>query len=89
MNPKEHLWHYLLLVLILSLGFWGFFSLGNDPSANQKIRFFSLFASVLGYVVWGVWHHFVERRLSWALAGEYLLLGLVVLAIASLIIFPL
>jgi len=84
MNSREHFWHYLLLILILLAGFVGFVYFKQSPS----FRFFSLFGSILGYIVWGVWHHFVEGRLTWSVITEYLLLGLVVLATASLLLFP-
>lgn len=84
MNSREHIWHYLLLMLILLIGFLGFISFEGDPVK----RFLSLFGSILGYVLWGVWHHFIEKRLSWSVVSEYLLLALVVLATAGLLIFP-
>lgn len=84
MSRQEHLWHYFLLLLILIGGFLGFVSFPLDASK----RFLSLFGAIVGYVLWGVWHHYVEKRLSWVTLSEYLLLALVVLAMASLLVFP-
>ena len=85
MNTKEHLWHYFLLFINVALGLMGVVVF----SQNSAGRFLSIFGSVLGYVAWGAWHHYVEGRLSWIVFSEYLLIALVVLASASLIIFPL
>jgi len=85
MSPKEHLWHYLILVVNVGLGMLGVIVFGQNP----LLRFLSIFGSVLGYVAWGAWHHFVEGRLTWLVLSEYLLIALVVLASASLILFPL
>lgn len=84
MSTREHLWHYLFLLLILLAGFWGFVSFRASPTR----QFLSLFGSILGYVLWGIWHHQIEKRLSWAIVSEYLLLALVVLATAGLLVFP-
>lgn len=84
MSSREHLWHYLLLFLVVGLGFGGVLVFRQDAS----LRFLSIFGSVLGYVLWGAWHHLVEKRLSWLILSEYLLIALVVLASASLILFP-
>lgn len=84
MNSREHLWHYLILIMVLLVGFLGFIGFPEEPLK----RFLSLFGSILGYVLWGVWHHYIEKRLSWLVVSEYLLLALVVLATAGLLIFP-
>lgn len=85
MNYKEHLWHYLLLLATVLLGLAGVVLFSQSPLG----RFASIFGSVLGYLVWGAWHHYIEGRLSWVVFSEYLLVALVVLASASLILFPL
>lgn len=85
MNSKEHLWHYLVLVFNVGLGLLGVVFFAQNPLG----RFVSIFGSVLGYIAWGAWHHYIEGRLSWLIFSEYLLIALVVLASASLIIFPL
>ncbi len=85
MNYKEHIWHYLILVVTVGLGLAGVIVF----SQNSLWRFLSIFGSVLGYVVWGAWHHYIEGRLSWVVLSEYLLIALVVLASASLLLFPL
>lgn len=84
MTSKEHFRHYLILFVNISLGLIGVIYFEHNPNG----RFLSIFASVLGYVAWGGWHHWLEKRLSWAVLYEYLLIALVVIASASLILFP-
>ncbi len=84
MTSREHVWHYLILIAILLTGFLGFIRFEGEPTR----RFLSIFGAILGYVLWGVWHHFIEKRLSSTVISEYLLLALVVLATAGLLIFP-
>lgn len=83
MSPKEHFWHYMLLLITVALGLLGVIVFKNSSNG----RFLSIFISVLGYVAWGTWHHWVEKRLSWAVLSEYFLVALVVIASASLILF--
>lgn len=80
MNYRVHLLHYTLLLVIIALGLFGFWYF----SFNRILRFLIVSLSVLGYVGWGVWHHYIEKRLSWSIILEYLLLSLVVLAALSL-----
>lgn len=73
--------HYVLLLVIITLGFFGFWYF----SFNRVLRFMMVLLSVFGYVGWGVWHHYIEKRLSWSIILEYLLLSLVVLSAFSLV----
>ena len=81
MDYRVHLLHYALLLVIIALGLFGFWYF----SFNRNLRFTVAALSVLGYVGWGVWHHYIEKRLSWSIVLEYLLLSLVVLSALSLI----
>lgn len=80
MNYRVHLLHYALLVAIIVVGLFGFWYF----SFNRSLRFAVVMLSVFGYVGWGVWHHYIEKRLSWSIILEYLLLSLVVLAVLLL-----
>lgn len=80
MNYRIHLLHYVLLLVIITLGLFGFWYF----SFNRILRFMMVLLSVFGYVGWGVWHHYIEKRLSWSIILEYLLLSLVVLSAFSL-----
>lgn len=80
MNYRAHLLHYILLVVIMAIGIFGFWYF----SFNRNLRFAVVAFSVFGYVLWGVWHHYIEKRLSWSVVLEYLLLSLVVLSALSL-----
>ena len=80
MNYRIHLLHYALLLAIITLGLFGFWYF----SFNRILRFVIVSLSVFGYVGWGVWHHYIEKRLSWSIVLEYLLLSLIVLSALSL-----
>ena len=80
MDYKNHLLHYLILFLIILGGLFGAWYF----SFNRLARFGVVSLSVLGYVVWGVSHHLLEKRLSWGVVLEYILLGFVILAAFSL-----
>lgn len=82
MNHKIHLAHYFVLFVILFSGLFGFWYF----SGNGFIRFIFVFFTLLGYVIWGIIHHYSENRLSWGVILEYLLLSLVILAAFSLTI---
>jgi len=60
----------VLLTGVVSFGilFWLF-------SGNNSARLLLTALAVLFYVLWGVIHHFLERRLTLEIAIEYVLIG--------------
>jgi len=60
----------VLLTGVVSFGilFWLF-------SSNNSARLLLTALAVLFYVLWGVIHHFLERRLTLEIAIEYVLIG--------------
>jgi len=80
MTSKEHLLHYLILFLILTLGLVGFVVFRFQPRAQLLVA--SL--TIGGYVLWGVVHHYIEDRLRWEVVGEYFLIGLLVFVMLAL-----
>ena len=82
MNRRSHFFQYLILFLIVIGGIVGFWYFEKE----RTLRGLVVLSSLGGYVIWGISHHFIEKRLSWSVVGEYLLLGLTILAALSLII---
>ncbi len=80
MTSKEHLLHYLILFLILTLGLAGFVVFRFRPQAQLLI----VGLTVTGYITWGLVHHYIEDRLRWDVVGEYVLVGVLVLVMLVL-----
>lgn len=80
MTSKEHLLHYSILFLILILGLVGFVVFSFHP----QIQLLVAGLTVAGYIAWGLVHHYIEDRLCWDVAGEYFLIGVLVLVMLAL-----
>ena len=80
MNPKEHLLHYLILFLILTLGLVGFVVFQFHPQTQLLV----VGLTVGGYIAWGIVHHYIEDRLRWEVVGEYFLIGILVFVMFAL-----
>jgi hypothetical protein len=75
MSFKIHLVHYLVLFAVLVSGFLAFFKY----QGHQVTQFYIVVATVLSYVLWGVVHHKLEKRLSIGVIMEYVLVGTLVI----------
>lgn len=80
MTSKEHLLHYLILFLILTVGLVGFVVFQFRPQR----QLFIVGLTVGGYITWGIVHHYIEDRLRWDVVGEYFLIGILVLVMFAL-----
>ncbi len=83
MSKKTHLLHYLTLLLIFiggAVGFWRF-------RVSPTLQFLDVCLVVIGYWIWGFTHHYLEGRLKTVVIIEYLLVGLTVLGLFSLVLF--
>ncbi len=80
MNSKEHLLHYLILFLILTAGLVGFVVFSFRPQVQLLI----VGLTIVGYITWGLVHHYIEDRLRWDVIGEYFLIGILVLVMFAL-----
>lgn len=79
---KSHLIQNVVLYLILAVGLLLF----ANYRYNQVLQFWIAAATTGGYVLWGIAHHYLENRLDWKVASEYLLMGCVVLIIFKLVL---
>ncbi|MDP2860818.1 MAG: hypothetical protein Q8N98_03850 [bacterium] len=74
---KTHIIHYFVLFVFLTGGFLFFLRFEGEP----EIRLKTVEALCLGYFLWGITHHLLERNLSLRIVLEYLLVSLATLMI--------
>lgn len=80
MSKKVHFLHYLVLAALFFLGFALFVCFSYQPYSQFLIVVFT----VLAYILWGVSHHWLEKRLSWGVLVEYFLVGFIVILLFGL-----
>lgn len=76
---KEHTNHYAMLGSWLALGVFLFVFLGY----STVLRFAVVIVFALGYVVWGVVHHHLNRDLSGEIVLEYVLIALLTVVVVG------
>lgn len=67
---KSHFSHYLILILILSVGGLVFLL-----DSNKTIKFQVGTLIAIAYIFWGIIYHFLEKNLNLKIVIEYLLIG--------------
>lgn len=72
----RHLGHYIILLIILLTGLIGMIISGKSTLIHTTI----LVLISIGYFVWGIVHHFLEKELHPEIIFEYLLMSLLGLA---------
>lgn len=81
-NTKSHLLHFGILILLVIIG-----TVAIRQSAHQPLK--QMAASwllSLGYISWGIWHHSRHGTLYWHVVIEYILLGVLALALTTSIL---
>lgn len=74
---KSHKIHYLMLIIILCLGFGSFLYFSFDRQTQLIIAVLTS----ASYVIWGIVHHYAENNLNWKIVVEYTLFSLISLAV--------
>lgn len=74
---RKHLGHYISLLIILSLGL--FLTLLAAP--NIKLQGMIVILTIFFYVSWGILHHYINHELTAKIVVEYVLIGLLGLAL--------
>ncbi len=74
---SHHLFHYIVLTLILIGGLSAFFSFRNYPVIQLLIGI----VMALSYVLWGIIHHYVDRDLSIKIVIEFVTIAVFVIII--------
>jgi len=77
-----HLYHFLILILILGGGAVTFFFL----SGNQYIQFLVGVITAIGYISWGMLHHGLQGDLHRKVVVEYLLIGSIAILLLLLVL---
>jgi len=80
MKDKRKVLHYMLLALVLVIGFSFFMLFRYQP----RMQFAAVCATVVGYVSWGILHHHSHKELSKGVMTEYILMGLLVILLFAL-----
>jgi hypothetical protein len=79
---KKHLWYYLSLLILFSIGF--VVTVLLSPNFNlQKI---TISATIVAYVVWGIFHHYKNHELTGRIMIEYILIGLLGLSVLFFVV---
>lgn len=73
----HHIFHYLVLTVILIGGITAFFSFRNYP----RIQFLIGSAMALSYIIWGIVHHFIDRDLSTKIVIEFVTIAVFVIIV--------
>lgn len=68
---KTHLVHYLILIFIILVGGISFIFF-----QDHIIRFTIGLLLVVSYILWGIFHHFLESNLNSKIVIEYILIGI-------------
>lgn len=68
---KVHLFHFIVLLLILALGFGMFFVASGDTALQLVIGIVTSAA----YVAWGIVHHALQGDLHRKVVVEYIIVG--------------
>jgi len=80
---SRHPLHYFILLCIQLIGLWGVFWFSYLPQA----QFVIIITMAVGYLLWGVFHHYEHHDLHIKIIWEYLLVAtLAILLFGSLLI---
>jgi hypothetical protein len=79
---KKHIGYYLSLLIIFSVGF--LLTIFVSPNFNlQKI---TISSTIVAYVFWGIFHHYINHELTRRIMIEYILIGSLGLSILFFLI---
>ncbi len=70
---KLHVFHFVVLLLILGIGIGMFFQAQGNRSFQLTIGV----ATSIAYILWGMIHHAIQRDLHRKVVIEYVLLGVI------------
>lgn len=76
-KPLRHIADYLILSLIVSLGILLTLIYNGNPDYQRKI----IIGLSLIYIVWGIYHHWLEHTLKPIILLEYVMFGVLGMAL--------
>lgn len=74
---NEHVAYYISLIAIFALGTF----LISSATPNKQLQMLIFIIMAFFYVIWGVLHHFINHELSSKIVVEYILIGILGVAI--------
>lgn len=77
-----HYTHYAVLAFILLWGLYMFVLAGN----LQELQLIASTITILGYILWGIIHHEMERTLNWKIIAEFFTFGLFLFSIIAVLL---
>lgn len=81
---KDHLFDYLLLI---TAGIF-FLILLNIFRGQRTIEFVILVSFAFFYIIWGVYHHIINKTLYLKTVVEYILIAFIIIFLLKIIILP-
>ena len=78
----HNLRHYIPLLGMLAAGFFGFWLFRYDHLFQIAL----IIASGVGYVTWGIVHHYIHKDLTFGIVAEYAAIGFLGIVIVFSII---
>ncbi len=81
---KNHLFDYLLLITAGTF----FLILLNIFSGQRVVEFIVLVSFAFFYIIWGVYHHIVNKTLHLKAVVEYILIAFIIIFLLRIIILP-
>ena len=82
-NIYKHLPHYVSLIGILIAGLVAIIWFSYDPVFQMGVAI----AVAVGYVVWGIVHHYIHRDLYLSVVLEYVAVGILGVVIVASLLF--
>lgn len=79
----RHLLHYLPLLGILTLAIFGFVAFSYDKNFQAAL----VVATAVGYVSWGIVHHYLHKDLHLSVVVEYIAISLLGIVFIFSLIF--
>lgn len=81
---KNHFFDYLLLI---TAGIF-FLILLNIFRGQRVVEFIVLVSFAFFYIIWGVYHHIVNKTLNLKAVVEYILIAFIIIFLLRIIILP-
>jgi len=82
-DVSRHPLHYFVLLCIQLVGLWGIFWFSYLPQG----QFVIILAMAIGYVFWGIFHHYEHKDLHAKIIWEYVLVAALAVILFAALIF--
>ncbi len=79
---KKHVVYYLFLFFLLAIGVF----LGFETKYDRQLQIDAVLLLSLAYATWGILHHMLHHDLTLKIVIEYVLMGLLGVAVTLLLL---